>query len=220
MTDAKRSDIISNSPSPIMNLFRTGLLHGAGYSTQRLRQAAEWILGFDGRSLGDPPAARWTVRKMALSNPLLDFDTILFVKRVPPAFPHMSDQYLGWWSQPGGGLYVLEDFRSAKHHLRCLTEGFAPGNVLRPDISYDGRKVLFAYCRYHPGLSDWPDKLDKSKLPEDSFYHLFEMNVDGTDMRQLTDGPHDDIEPTYLPDGDIVFYDTGADSILRFDKIF
>ena len=29
--------------------------------------------------------------------------------------------------------------------------------------------------------------------------------MDGTDLRQLTDGPHDDIEPTYLPDGDIVF---------------
>lgn len=36
MTTNKRSDIISHSPSPLMNLFRTGLLHGAGYSTQRL----------------------------------------------------------------------------------------------------------------------------------------------------------------------------------------
>jgi dihydroxy-acid dehydratase len=36
MTDKKRSDIISTSPSPVMNLFRTGLLHGAGYNTQRL----------------------------------------------------------------------------------------------------------------------------------------------------------------------------------------
>jgi len=26
-------------------------------------EKSEWILGFDGRSLGDPPAARWTVRK-------------------------------------------------------------------------------------------------------------------------------------------------------------
>ena len=36
MSQQKRSDIISNSPSPIMNLFRTGLLHGAGYNTRRL----------------------------------------------------------------------------------------------------------------------------------------------------------------------------------------
>ena len=38
MTDKKRSDIISTSPSPVMNLFRTGLLHGAGYNTRRLAQ--------------------------------------------------------------------------------------------------------------------------------------------------------------------------------------
>jgi dihydroxy-acid dehydratase len=38
MADKKRSDIISTSPSPIMNMFRTGLLHGAGYSTERLQK--------------------------------------------------------------------------------------------------------------------------------------------------------------------------------------
>ncbi len=33
----KRSDIISNSASPIMNMFRKGLLHGAGYDTDKFR---------------------------------------------------------------------------------------------------------------------------------------------------------------------------------------
>jgi len=36
MTDTKRSDIISASASPLMNMFRKGLLHGAGYSTDRI----------------------------------------------------------------------------------------------------------------------------------------------------------------------------------------
>ena len=37
MTDQKkRSDIISSSPSPVMNMFRQGLLHGAGYSSERI----------------------------------------------------------------------------------------------------------------------------------------------------------------------------------------
>ncbi len=39
-------------------------------------------------------------------------------------------------------------------------------------------------------------------------YHLYEINADGTGLRQLTDGAYDDIEPTYLPDGDIVFVST------------
>jgi dihydroxy-acid dehydratase len=37
-TDSKkRSDIISSSASPVMNLFRKGLLHGAGFNTDKLR---------------------------------------------------------------------------------------------------------------------------------------------------------------------------------------
>ncbi len=34
--------------------------------------------------------------------------TSLFVKRAPTMFPHLSDQYYGWWARPGGGLYLLE----------------------------------------------------------------------------------------------------------------
>jgi dihydroxy-acid dehydratase len=37
MTETKRSDIISSSPSAVMNLFRRGLLHGAGFDTDKLR---------------------------------------------------------------------------------------------------------------------------------------------------------------------------------------
>ena len=37
MKTGKRSDVISSSPSQLMNLFRSGLLHGAGYSTERLK---------------------------------------------------------------------------------------------------------------------------------------------------------------------------------------
>ncbi len=62
------------------------------------------------------------------------------------------------------------------------------GGVRDPQVHYDGHRVLFSYRR---GGTE--------------HYHLCEMNVDGTELRQLTDGPFDDIEPTYLPDGDIVF---------------
>ena len=57
-------------------------------------------------------AARETVRELAFPNPLLDFDRMLFVKRAPTMFPHISDQYYGWWARPGGGIYVLENFKS------------------------------------------------------------------------------------------------------------
>ena len=137
---------------------------------------------------------------MALANPLLDFDDLLFVKRVPGSFTHMSDKYYGWFSRPGGGLYVLEGFKTGQPR-RCLTEKFPPGSALRPDLSYDGKRALFAWCTFHPDLAGQPDKLDKSHVPEDAFYHLYEVHLDGTGLRRLTHGKYDDFDGRYLPDG-------------------
>jgi hypothetical protein len=152
--------------------------------------------------------ARWAVRRMALKNPLLDFDDLLLVKRVPGTFTHMSDQYYGWFSRPGGGLYVLEDFKTDAPTLRCLSGQLPAGSILRPDLSYDGKRVLFAHCRHYPGLKDERNKLDKSNLPEDAFYHLYEMNLDGSGLKRLTRGKYDDFDGRYLPDGRIVFLST------------
>lgn len=152
--------------------------------------------------------ARWAVREMALANPLLDFDDLLFVKRVPGEFTHMSDQYYGWWSRPGGGLYLLKNFKSGVSKLVCLTEALPAGSVLRPDLCYDGKRVVFAYARHHFGLNDQPDKLNKDNVPEDAFYHIYEMHLDGTGLRRLTGGKYDDFDARYLPDGRIVFLST------------
>jgi hypothetical protein len=62
------------------------------------------------------------------------------------------------------------------------------GGVRDPQVDYDAGKVLFSYRK---GGSE--------------HYHLYEINADGTGLCQLTDGPYDDIEPSYLPDGDLVF---------------
>lgn len=152
--------------------------------------------------------AHHAVRRLALSNPLLDFEDILFVKRAPTLYSHMSDQHYGWWSRPGGGLYVLERFLSDSSRLRCLTEGLPEGSVIGPDLSYDGQRALFAYCRHYPDLAANPNKLNKQAIPEDAFYHIYEVNLDGTGLRRLTHGHYDDFDARYLPSGDIVFLST------------
>jgi len=121
----------------------------------------------------------------------------------------MSDQYYGWWSRPGGGIYVLSDFRGDAPAVECITASFTePGSFLRPTLSYDGERVLFAWCRHYPRLAGEKDKLNKANVPEDAFYHVFEMNVDGSGVRQLTHGKYDDFDARYLPDGRIVFLST------------
>ena len=162
--------------------------------------------------------ARWAVRRMALSNPLLDFDTILFVKRVPPAFPHMSDQYYGWWSRGGGGVCLLEGFKGDSPTVREVTGGWDEGSFMRPDLSYDGTKVIFSYAKFYPHIHALPDKVDKDNLPEDAFYKIYEMNVDGTGARRLTRGKYDDFDARYLPNDEIVFLSTRKGQSIQVGK--
>ncbi len=161
--------------------------------------------------------ARWTVRKLALRNPLLDFDSILFAQSAPGRFPHMSDQFYGWWSRPGGGIFLLENFKT-EPKVRCLTTDLPEGSYLRPDLSYDGKKVLFAYCKFYPHVPDLKDKATKANLPEEAFYHIFEMNIDGTGRRQVTHGRYDDFDARYLPSGEIVFLSTRKGTFLQCTK--
>lgn len=62
------------------------------------------------------------------------------------------------------------------------------GAVRDPQVHYDGTKILFSWRR---GGS--------------AYFQLHEINADGTQLRQLTNEPFDDLEPSYLPDGGIVF---------------
>lgn len=152
---------------------------------------------------------RWLQRELLLMDPLLDFDAILFASRVPGSFNHMSDQHYGWWSRPGGGLQVLTGYKTDSPELRCISGAFTePGSFMRPSLSFDGSKVLFAWCKHYPWLADHQDKFNKDNVPEDAFYHVFEMNLDGSGLRQLTRGKYDDFDARYLPDGRIVFLST------------
>ncbi len=163
--------------------------------------------------------AHWAVRAMALRNPLLNFDTLLFVQRAPTMFPHMSDQHYGWWSRPGGGVYLLEAFKRGAPRVRCLTADLPPGSFIGPELSYDGRKVLFAYCTFFAQVPDM-EKVNKEKLPADCFYNLYEMNLDGTGRRRLTRGRYDDFDGRYLPSGDILFLSTRKGLALQTTRAF
>lgn len=164
--------------------------------------------------------ARALQRQLVLASPLLDFDAILFTKRVPGSFNHMSDQYFGWWSRPGGGIHILRGFKSGAPTTECLTDAHfkEPGSFLRPALSYDAKKILFAWCKHYPQLAQEKDKLNKANVPEDAFYHVFEMNLDGPGVRQLTHGKYDNFDARYLPDGRIVFLSTRRGQAIQVGK--
>jgi Hydrazine synthase alpha subunit middle domain/WD40-like Beta Propeller Repeat len=144
-------------------------------------------------------------RRVALKNPLLDFGPMVFCKRVPTSYSHLVMQYYGWRARPGGGLFVLEEPGRSLATRDVLGEQLPPGNVLEPRLSYDAERIVFSFVESSGKQLDY-NKLN-NEVDED-FYHVWEVNVDGTGLRQLTSGPYDDLMPTYLPDGGIAFCST------------
>ena len=74
--------------------------------------------------------------------------------------------------------------------LTNLTEAYTKtnGSAVDPEISYDGRKVIFSMRQ--SGANN---------------FDIYEMNVDGTNLRRVTNTPYDEADPAYLPNGKIVY---------------
>jgi hypothetical protein len=124
--------------------------------------------------------------------PLKKVESIIFAARaVNPTDGHWYANFGYYADDPNRKGYA----EGAKlYRLNLLTRELSPlltdprGGIRDPQVSYDGNKILFSY---RPGGTEQ--------------YHLYEINADGTALRQITSGPFDDFEPSYLPDGGIIF---------------
>jgi len=153
-----------------------------------------------------PPPKTFTPGPMLermLAGPMKGVEEIVFSVRVPGrdhwyvTFGNYSDHSnypkqrafkfedgVHWGYADGGRLCAL-NLRTGK--LRVLVD--TPKGATRdPQVHYDGKKILFSY-----------------RKPDTHPFHLYEIGIDGSGLRQLTRGEDDDIEPTYCPDGSIVF---------------
>ena len=168
-------------------------------------------------------------RLIAFTNPLLkDFDEILFVKKHRATYNHMCDQFYGVNLPPGGGIYVLSNPFSDAPTVRSLLADstvqsgrlagtkLSTGSFLSPNLSYEADKLAFAYVectgdraqRLHtnPSQGHWH---------EGRSFHIFTCNIDGSDLRQITDGTWNDFDPCWLPNGRLAFITERRGGYLR-----
>jgi hypothetical protein len=144
-------------------------------------------------------AVRRVKRRLMFKNPAVNFTQLLFIDQPLPQgseSSHEAVHRLGTMAVSGGRLLVLDDLRP-DGKVRELTAG-TPGSFWRPELSFDARKVLFCF-----------------KPQAAKSFHLYEMNLDGTGRKQLTDSIYDDIDPIYLPDGHIMFTSTRGNTYVR-----
>lgn len=156
-------------------------------------------------------------RQILFSHPLLDFDRLLVNKCPPPAYSHQSRQYLGRYSRPGPGLAVLDNWKDNPRETPLLAGNLPPGTVMHPDLSFDARRVAFAFCDHTPAD------------PNLRQFFLWEIGIDGQGLRQLTGKAADrlagaegrqtalieDFDPCYLPGGGIAFVSTRTQTHIR-----
>lgn len=95
---------------------------------------------------------------------------------------------------PGGDL-MMANLASPSAPLVNLTASYTQGagDVSDPEVSYDGRRVLFSM-----------------RGPNDRTWHIFEMDLATRALHRLvaddaSANQGDDVDPAYLPDGRIVF---------------
>lgn len=127
-------------------------------------------------------------------NPLSDrnFDEIIYVERSQYLPDHHNTETLFQADEintekfrGGSSLIALNVKKGTKRTIIDSPEGV----VRDPEVSFDGKKIIFS----------WRKNID-------DYYHIYEVNADGTALRQLTfiNGVSD-IDPLYLPDGGVVF---------------
>ena len=154
-------------------------------------------------------------RKALLSNPLIDFDKILLIKRRPLGDPRRAKgdpkndkglgKFLGIPQQSSWQLHTMTDTDGWENEIALLSSVNPKGSlstIYRPtggrlvnemDLHYDAEKMMFSM----------PDSR--------GLWQIFEINIDGTNLRQVSPDDQPDVhnfDSCYLPNGNIAFIST------------
>ena len=153
-------------------------------------------------------------REISLSNPLFNFDSILFVSR-KEGHPGIIQGNSVYNPPAGGGLYLVSGLKSSKPVFKNILKGAKVvsgenmGKTLYdnanrvfegPDLSFDGKEVLFSFADKSIKV-DFPYTYNAYPTP----FHIYKVNIDGSDLTQVTGDKWKDYSPCWLPDGRIVF---------------
>jgi len=102
-------------------------------------------------------------------------------------FSHRTDR--------GSAICIYDPEDGSVKEIFKTEEGF----IFDIHPSFDGKKLVMSYKEHYK---------EKGK----SSFHIWEINVDGSGLKQLTDGPWHDFTPVCYPDGRIVFSSTRVES--------
>jgi hypothetical protein len=119
---------------------------------------------------------------------------IVFLQRIPRNDQGNVFDYTSFVApstdHPIGGRLVMLQPPAANGTLTVLTSDpmFTGSDIMSYDLSFDAKSIVFS-----------------ARLADSQNYQLFSMNLDGTNIQQLTEGGNDFVYPNFLPGGKILF---------------
>jgi len=128
---------------------------------------------------------RQQLRHLALAGADCDFDQLLYVSR------HSGKNHLQPGSSSphhklGGDIHRQQGLDPAGPTTPLNTSRLGPGFIQGMDLHWNAHRIVFS--RLYRGIQT-----------------LFEITVDGHELRQVTDGQYHDVDPAWLPSDEIAF---------------
>ncbi|MDO4586590.1 MAG: DUF1080 domain-containing protein [Planctomycetia bacterium] len=129
-----------------------------------------------------------------------DFPETLSLENVPPFLvlvrsmltnPNSvgNDIWMSRPKEPGCSIRLIDPSQPAKEPFIVFDD--PNGSIYDMNLSYDAQTIYFSYC------------------PEnESYWNIWSIQIDGTHLIRLTDGPYFDVSPCELPNGDLIFVST------------
>jgi hypothetical protein len=132
--------------------------------------------------------------------------SVAYIRRPVAALGNPTDSVI---SNINGGALLIRDVSSPSGTDTDITQPFTlgRGDVSDPEVSYDGRKLLFAMrC----SAQSAPQCYNYQGLGNDFSWNIWEYDIPSRTMRKVIADPAiaargNDVDPAYLPDGRIVF---------------
>ena len=124
----------------------------------------------------------------------------------------MLHEYLGYYYDyediAGGGICLLERPGYSFAHRDLTGNRLGRGNYTTLSLSYDAATIYFAFAERAAHKPDYYSEQRKC-------FHIYAMDADGGNVRQITRGPDDDFDPCPLPDGGLAFMSSARGGFTR-----
>ncbi|MDR3233019.1 MAG: hypothetical protein LBT46_05055, partial [Planctomycetaceae bacterium] len=129
------------------------------------------------------------------------FTGILAVERQPLRTSHVYTYHVEGFA-PGGGLCLYSPKTGEIEKILDAGDGM----ILDADLHWNAKEIVFSWKRkgQNVNVRRIDHDISCSNNPEEN-YQIYAVNIDGSNLKQITNTPYNNLNACWLPDGGIAF---------------